>query len=643
MAGNAIRKTAQVDDGDAYRRVFYRSPDYISISRLKDGLYIDVNASYERFVGMTRERIIGRTATELGVWPEPEERQRLVDAVRRLRQVNDFAARLRSRDGELRNVEISATITDIDGEEVLIALIRDVTERMHDTVELQQYREHLEVLVSLRTSALREANGELLKSNYRLEQAHQRLQETEKRIRYMALHDSLTGLPNRVLLHDRVNHAIMHADRERHAIALLFIDLDNFKHVNDSLGHLAGDELLCEFASRIRRCIRKSDTLARLGGDEFVICLPKLRSTTQVGQLAQKILDTLEEPFIVRGQSLHAGASMGIGMYPGDGETVDALMQAADTAMYHAKAKGKGNYQFFTASLNTAVQQRLAIESQLRNALPHGELLLHYQPQVDLRSGRIMSAEALLRWLQPARGMIQPLDFIPVAEESGLILKIGEWVLREACRQLRVWRDDGHAGMSIAVNLSARQAMQPGFSDVVAAILEEHGLPPEALDLEITESVLMEPSEENIATLRCLSAMGVRLSVDDFGTGYSSLSYLKRFPISALKIDRSFVAGIATDASDMAITDTIIAMARHLHLQVIAEGVETAEQVEFLSTHACALAQGYFFGRPMDADCLTALLRQQEQEAAGRTAGQPRPRVRARAPRQPAGHAIEPV
>jgi diguanylate cyclase (GGDEF)-like protein/PAS domain S-box-containing protein len=611
MAGNVLGTSAQFVDANAYRRVFYCSPDYISISRLSDGLYFDINESYERFAGIPRTQIIGHTAEEIGVWPDKGERQRLVEVVRRQREICNYPARLRARNGEVRNVEISASLTEIDGEEVLIAVIRDVTERLHDTAELQQYREHLEVLVSLRTTALRESNSELLKSNVSLEQAHHRLQESEKRIRYMALHDHLTGLPNRALLHDRVNHAIMHAERERRTIALLFIDLDNFKHVNDSLGHIAGDELLRESAARIKRCIRKSDTLARLGGDEFVVCLSRLHTNTQAGQLAQKILDALDEPFDVRDQSLHAGASIGIGIYPHDGENVDALMQAADTAMYHAKAKGKGNYQFFTASLNTAVQQRLSIESQLRNALPQGELLLHYQPQVDLSTGLIVSAEALIRWMQPVRGMIQPLDFIPVAEESGLILKIGEWVLREACRQLRNWREEGHAGMGIAVNLSARQVLQPGFSDIVARILEDNCLPAGALDLEITESVLMEPNEENIATLRRLTSMGVRLSVDDFGTGYSSLSYLKRYPISALKIDRSFVAGIASDPSDMAITNTIIAMAHHLHLQVIAEGVETAEQVTFLSAHACAYAQGYYFGRPIEADAFTSLLRQQ--------------------------------
>jgi diguanylate cyclase (GGDEF)-like protein/PAS domain S-box-containing protein len=617
MAGNVSEPSVQFVDTDAYRRVFYCSPDYISISRLSDGLYFDINASYERFAGRTRADIIGRTAAEIGVWANAAERKLLVEAVQTQRQINEFPTRLRSCNGELRNVVVSATVTHIDGEEVLIAVIRDVTEKLHDTAELQQYREHLEVLVSLRTNALREANGALLQSNGRLEQAHHQLQETEKRIRYMAMHDHLTGLPNRALLHDRVTHAILHAEREKRTVALLFIDLDNFKHVNDSLGHIAGDEMLRESAGRIKRCIRKSDTLARLGGDEFVVCLPRLQNSTQAGQLAQKILDALEEPFLLREQSLHAGASIGIGIYPNDGENVEALMQAADTAMYHAKAKGKGNYQFFTASLNAAVQQRLSIESQLRQALPHGELLLHYQPQVDLNTGLIVSAEALIRWMQPTRGMIQPLDFIPVAEESGLILKIGEWVLREACRQLRNWREDGHAGMSIAVNLSARQVLQRGFSDIVAGILEEHDLPASVLDLEITESVLMEPSEENIATLRRLSTMGVRLSVDDFGTGYSSLSYLKRFPITALKIDRSFVAGIASDPSDMAITNTIIAMARHLHLQVIAEGVETSEQVSFLSAHSCALAQGYYFGRPVDAHTFTTLLRQ--QHAAGQS------------------------
>jgi EAL domain-containing protein (putative c-di-GMP-specific phosphodiesterase class I) len=283
-------------------------------------------------------------------------------------------------------------------------------------------------------------------------------------------------------------------------------------------------------------------------------------------------------------------------------------MQAADTSMYHAKELGRANYQFFTPALNTAVQQRLVIESQLRQALPRGEFLVLYQPQVEITSGKIVSAEALIRWQQPVRGLVSPMDFIPIAEDTGMILRIGEWVLREACSQVKRWRDDGHPDMSIAVNLSTRQVLQPGFAGVVKRILAEAGLPPHALDMEITESVLMQPSEENIATLKELAGMGVRLSVDDFGTGFSSLSYLNRFPIHSLKIDRTFVRGLEHDASDRAITSTIIAMARNLHLKVIAEGVETSAQAAFLVQHDCLLAQGYFYGKPVSAEEFGELL-----------------------------------
>ena len=611
MDRNEKKAPGNTVDAETYRRAFYCSPDYLSISRLADGTYIDVNASYEQFAGIPREQIIGRTSIELGVWPTPEDRQRLVEAVRSQRELREFPSRLKTRDGKIRNVEISASVAEINGEEILVAILRDVTEKLHDAAELQQYREHLEVVVQHRTSELQETNTELTRSNYRLEQAHARLLETGKRIRYIALHDVLTGLPNRALLHDRISHAISQAEREGCMMAVLFIDLDNFKHINDSLGHMIGDELLRTAGTRIRQCVRKCDTVARLGGDEFVVCISRLQRSEYAGRLAAKILSSLEKPFVIAAQTLHAGASIGISVYPGDGNTVDVLMQMADTAMYHAKSRGKGNYQFFTSSLNAAAQQRLSIESQLRHALPHNEFLLHYQPQVDINTGRVLSAEALIRWQYPGRGLVPPLEFIPVAEESGLILKIGEWVLREACSQLARWRRNGQEDLGIAVNLSARQVLQPGFVNVVASVLESNGLPPSALDLEITESVLMEPSEENVSALRRLSAMGVRFSIDDFGTGYSSLSYLKRFPIHALKIDRSFVSGIADNPSDMAITNTIIAMAKHLNLKVIAEGVETQAQAEFLAGHACHMAQGYYYGRPMEANSFGALLASQ--------------------------------
>ncbi|GAB3547633.1 hypothetical protein GCM10027343_27030 [Noviherbaspirillum agri] len=436
--------------------------------------------------------------------------------------------------------------------------------------------------------------------------------QAEERISYMANHDSLTSLPNRLLLQDRLKQAVAQAQRMQKMVAVMFIDLDYFKHINDSLGHQVGDRLLQLVAHRLQICLRRGDSLGRQGGDEFVLVLPAMDDDRAAAMVAQKILDELAAPFQVDEHQLHASCSIGISLYPNDGDDADTLMRAADTAMYHAKEKGRGNYQFFTQSLNATAQHRLLIANCLRQAIARGEFSLHYQPQVDIATGRICSAEALLRWQQTERGAIAPIEFIPIAEETGLILPIGEWVLREACAQLRRWRDAGHLELGIAVNLSARQLMQPGFADLVARILAEAGVPPASIELEITESVLMQPSEENLAPLQQLSGMGLQLSVDDFGTGYSSLSYLKRFPIDALKIDRSFVSGIGQQQNDVAIVNAIIAMAHSLHLKVIAEGVETAEQATFLGMHRGVYAQGYFYSRPVPADDFESLLRKQE-------------------------------
>jgi diguanylate cyclase (GGDEF)-like protein/PAS domain S-box-containing protein len=432
--------------------------------------------------------------------------------------------------------------------------------------------------------------------------------QAEERIRHMAHHDELTGLPNRTLLGEHVELAIAQAERTRSKTALLFVDLDHFKHVNDSLGHQAGDRLLRSVARRLQNCMRKSDSLARLGGDEFVLILPGLKAEQDAAPIAQKLLDTLHQPFAVDGQELHVSGSIGISLYPTDGTDAEALMRAADIAMYHAKEKGRGNFQYFTFSLNQAVQHRLRLASQLRHALARGELTMHYQPQIDMETGRIFAAEALIRWHQSDHGYIPPAEFIPIAEETGLIFPVGEWVLQTACAQLRRWRDAGFRDMKIAVNLSARQVVQHGFVDTVARVLYETGLPATALDLEITESLLMQPSEENLTPLNRLSEMGIQLSVDDFGTGYSSLSYLKRFPINTLKIDQSFVRGIDRDHDDMTIVAAIIAMAQSLRLKVIAEGVETAAQGSFLREHGCLLAQGYYYSKPMPADMLSEVL-----------------------------------
>ncbi|MDD5247566.1 MAG: EAL domain-containing protein [Rhodocyclaceae bacterium] len=430
----------------------------------------------------------------------------------------------------------------------------------------------------------------------------------EERIHYMADHDALTGLATRTVLRDRVQQAIAQAHRNDCMVAMLFIDLDNFKHINDSLGHRIGDHLLQETADRLTRSLREGDSVARIGGDEFVIVLPALTEAAAAARAAAKVVAALAQPFAINDHELHVSGSVGISLYPANGADVDSLMRAADSAMYHAKEKGRSNYQFFTPRLNQAVQRQQAIANGLRQALARGDFLLHYQPQVDFESGRIVSAEALLRWRQPGTDPIRSSEFIPVAEETGLILPIGEWALREACKQLKRWRTAGHPDLRIAVNLSVRQFHQTGLEEMTAHILEASGLPAMALDLEITESLLMLKNPENLSTMEGLVNMGVELSLDDFGTGYSSLAYLQRFPIHGLKIDQSFVNGIGRDDRDTAIVTAILAMAQSLHLKVIAEGVETAGQEAFLKTHGCQAAQGYYYSAPVAAEAFAAML-----------------------------------
>ncbi|TFV97077.1 EAL domain-containing protein [Oxalobacteraceae bacterium OM1] len=435
--------------------------------------------------------------------------------------------------------------------------------------------------------------------------------QAEERIRYMADHDALTGLPNRALLQDRLKQALAHAHRSQTQVAVMFIDLDYFKHINDSLGHQVGDELLRMVADRLQHCVREGDSVARLGGDEFVLTLAMVGGSNDAAVVAQKALDALDAPFLCGEHELHVSGSIGISLYPSDGADVETLMRTADTAMYYAKEKGRGNYQFFTPSLNRAAQQRHTLTTALRHAIAHNELALHYQPQVDLESGRIFSAEALLRWRRPGKSTIACSEFISIAEETGLILPIGEWVLREACHQLKAWHRLGYTDMVIAVNLSPRQFFQPNFQATIKTILDETGVRADALDLEITESVLMQRSDDNVATLNRLSNMGIKLSVDDFGTGYSSLAYLQRFPVDALKIDKSFVSGIGQDSNDTALVTAIISMAHSLRLKVLAEGVETPEQISFLQAHGCLSAQGFYYSEPVSAEEFTELLRRQ--------------------------------
>ncbi len=423
----------------------------------------------------------------------------------------------------------------------------------------------------------------------------------EERIHALAYHDPLTELPNRVLFRDRIGQATAHADRAKTKVAFLFLDLDNFKTINDSLGHAVGDALLRMAAGRLRQCVRDTDTISRQGGDEFLIMLTDLPETDAATPVVQKLMEQFHVPFEIEDSELTTSVSIGIALYPDDGEDFDALLKKADTAMYRAKDAGKNAYRFFDLHMNVEAVEHLSIRNGLRFAVERGELVLHYQPQFDLNSGEIVGAEALVRWNHPQHGMVLPGRFIPVAEESGLIVPIGDWVLREACRQAAAWRRAGRAGMVVAVNLSAAQFTHGRLDKSVIGALEEAGIDPSMLELELTESILIRDTEATLATVKRLKSLGVRLSIDDFGTGYSSLSYLKRFEVDKLKIDQSFIRALAIDPQDAAIVRSIIQMARSLGLRTIAEGVEHESLLQYLRAYHCDEAQGYHFGHPMPA------------------------------------------
>ena len=433
--------------------------------------------------------------------------------------------------------------------------------------------------------------------------------ESADRIQFLASHDSLTALPNRLLMNDLIRQAVAASRRKETMLALLFLDLDRFKTINDSLGHSVGDGLLQRVAERLTDCVREGDTVARLGGDEFLVMLPELTRSPDAAVVADKIITAMRAQVVVDGHELTITASIGISIYPHDGADVATLIKNADAAMYHAKERGRNNYQFFTPDMNARAFESLSMEMSLRGALERSEFTLHYQPQVDTGSGRIVGVEALIRWQHRDLGSVSPARFIPVAEEHGLIVSIGEWVLRSACSQVRRWLDEGLPAVPVAVNMSAVQFRQSDLAKRVAAILAECGIAPRYLELELTESIIMREAEQAIAVLQELSQMGVSLSIDDFGTGYSSLSYLRRFPIHKLKIDRSFVSDITTNPDAAAIATAIIGMGRSLKLRVIAEGVETAEQLAFLQSHQCDELQGFLLGRPIEAEDFSELLR----------------------------------
>jgi diguanylate cyclase (GGDEF)-like protein/PAS domain S-box-containing protein len=430
-----------------------------------------------------------------------------------------------------------------------------------------------------------------------------------EQISYSAAHDFLTGLPNRMLLNDRVAHAIALSPRHSSKVAVLFLDLDGFKYINDSLGHPVGDKLLQSIAKRLVGCVRGSDTVSRQGGDEFVVLMSELQNVESAAVMARRILKAVAEAHSIDHHDLHVTTSIGLSVFPDDGPDAETLIKNADTAMYQAKENGRQNYQFFKPAMKVRAVERQSVEESLRRALPRREFKLQYQPKIDLGTGAITGAEALLRWIHPTRGLVSPARFIPIAEDCGLILPIGAWVLREACMQARDWLDKGLRFSSMAVNVSAMEFRDDNFLESLFEILRETGLDPKYLELELTESVLMKRAESTASILQILRERGVKIAIDDFGTGYSSLSYLRKFPVDALKIDQSFVRQISTVGDDTAIVTAVIGMARSLKLRVVAEGVETLEELEFLRSHQCDEAQGFYFSRPIPPEHFAELLR----------------------------------
>ena len=459
---------------------------------------------------------------------------------------------------------------------------------------------------------LQQANEHLVMATIEAHELAEEIDKVKVRMAHLAQHDPLTDLPNRILLNDRLAQAIALARRHGKQLALMFLDLDRFKHINDSLGHAVGDQLLQSVAQRLTAVVRSSDTVCRQGGDEFVILLADVEHAEDAALSAQKILAALTVPHRIDQLELHVTVSIGISIYPDDGQDADTLIKSADTAMYHAKEGGRNNYQFFEPDMNVLAVERHSIEGGLRRALMQQEFLLHYQPKINLETGTISGVEALVRWLHPQRGQILPEQFVWIAEDCGLIVPIGAWVLREACGQAQAWQDAGLPPVPVAVNISAVQFRHKDFLESLARILKDTGLAPRYLELELTESVLMHDADSTACVLKALKAMGVRLAIDDFGTGYSSLSYLKRFPIDTLKIDQSFLRDIThatADSDDAAIVAAVVSMGKNLNQRVIAEGVETREQLTFLQAQGCGEGQGFYFSRPVTAEELVALLR----------------------------------
>ena len=555
------RDVSDRKDSEArYRLLFERNLAGVYRSS-SDGEILDCNDACARLFGYdSREELLGANANDF--YFDDSERERIVQLLRDQKQVSNLELRLRRRDGTTVWVLENVTLRD---EDVMEGTIIDITDR----------------------------------------------KRAQEQVEYQAYHDSLTALPNRLLFRDRITVALAHARRSGRLSAVMFLDLDQFKLVNDTLGHTVGDRLLQAIGARLVTCVRAEDTVARMGGDEFTILLSELSDRRGAALVAQKILEAVRHPVTIDEHELYVTTSIGIAVFPDEGTDAEALLKNSDRAMYRAKELGRDNYQFASSVETRPAEDRLAMERALHRALERDELLVYYHPMVEIATGRVVGAEALVRWQHPEQGLILPEDFIPLAEETQLIVPIGAWVLRTACKQMKAWHDAGHARLRVAVNLSPRQFEDRELVATVERVLTETGFPPQFLDLEITESTAMQNAELTLAILNRLKEMGIRISIDDFGTGYSSLSYLKRFPIDTVKIDQDFVRDLTTD--DAAIISAVISMARALNLRVIAEGVETEEQLDFLRREQCAEMQGYLYSQPLPAaefeEALDAMLR----------------------------------
>jgi len=549
---------------ERYRTAFRTSPDAINITRVSDGLYLDVNQGFERMSGWTHSESVGRTATELGIWSNVADRQRLVDNLKRGGRCANLEADFVRKDGSIFNGLMSAEKVRFNDVDCLLSVTRDITEK----------------------------------------------KQAEERIQRLALFDQLTGLPNCTELQTRFKFALNLAQRHGKQMALMFLDLDRFKNVNDTLGHSVGDQLLMAVSQRLKTTLREEDTLSRLGGDEFILLLP---DATEEGarEVAMKLIEAAAQPYQIDQYELINTISVGIAIYPQDGADFETLSKNADAAMYRVKRAARNDLCFFTEEMQANSVRSLQLVNALHHALARNELQVHYQPQIAMQDGRIIGAEALLRWTHPELGAVSPAEFIPIAEDSGQILQIGEWVLRTAVQQLKTWMNQGLPAMVMAVNLSAVQFRHPNLIEMVTRILDEAGVPAELLEIELTEATAMDNPATAIDIMNRLHERGIRMSIDDFGTGYSSLSYLKKFKVYKLKIDQSFVRDISHDPDDKAIVTAIINLASSMGLQTIAEGVETASQLAYLRLQGCDEVQGYYFSRPVPADAFEAFVRQQ--------------------------------